>query len=34
MLCGTNAFLHDMRAQFRALGLPDARIIAEEFQLR
>jgi predicted ferric reductase len=34
MLCGTNAFLHDMRAQFRQLGLPDARIIAEEFQLR
>jgi predicted ferric reductase len=34
MLCGTNAFLQDMRAQFRALGLPDGRIIAEEFQLR
>jgi predicted ferric reductase len=34
MLCGTNAFIRDMRTQFRALGLPDSRIIAEEFQLR
>ncbi len=34
MLCGTNAFIRDMRIQFRALGLPDSRVIAEEFQLR
>ena len=23
MLCGTNAFIRDMRTQFRALGLPE-----------
>ena len=34
MLCGTNAFIRDMRIRFRALGLPDSRVIAEEFQLR
>jgi predicted ferric reductase len=34
MLCGPRAFLGDMRRQFRALGVPDSRIIAEEFDIR
>jgi len=34
MLCGANPFIRDMRTQFRALGLPESRIITEEFQLR
>ncbi len=34
MLCGSRAFMTDLRAQFRALGLPDSRIIFEEFDLR
>lgn len=34
MLCGPRAFLRNMRRQFRALGLPNDRIIAEEFDIR
>lgn len=34
MLCGTNAFVHDLARQFRALGLPRERIILEELQFR
>jgi ferredoxin-NADP reductase len=34
MLCGSNPFIRDMRRQFRALGVPARRILAEEFQIR
>jgi hypothetical protein len=34
MLCGTNAFIRDMRTQFYALCLPALHIIADHFQFR
>lgn len=34
MLCGTKAFVEDMRKQFIALGFPSDRIISEELQFR
>ena len=34
MLCGSMPFISDFRRQFRALGLPPQRIIAEELQFR
>ncbi|MBI1181458.1 MAG: hypothetical protein GC201_12955 [Alphaproteobacteria bacterium] len=34
MLCGTPAFVADMAAQFRALGLPRSRIITEDLTFR
>src|SRR5699024_5879130 len=34
MLCGTPGFVEDMRRQFRSLGLPRERIIAEDFRFR
>lgn len=34
MLCGTPSFVEDLRRQFRSLGLPRERIIAEDFRFR
>jgi hypothetical protein len=34
MLCGSMAFVEELTAQFRALGVPRARIITEELQFR
>jgi len=34
MLCGTSAFNRDIARQFRELGVPRERIIAEEFEFR
>jgi predicted ferric reductase len=34
MLCGTPSFVADMTAQFRALGIPNSRIITEDLSFR